>query len=115
MSIVNELKRKNKEKKGSRYQTQLNRLKAKGFATKNIENTVNESCLNIKDGAKSFAIYGEPQSGKTEMMIALTAKLLDEGYQIILQLPRKTCAFALHSSPTKITPFAAYPTTLQIQ
>jgi len=86
MSIVNELKRKNKEKKGSRYQTQLNRLKAKGFATKNIENTVNESSLNIKAGAKSFAIYGEPQSGKTEMMIALTAKLLDEGYQIIVHL-----------------------------
>ena len=31
-------------------------------------------------------IYGEPQSGKTEMMIALTARLLDEGARIIVVL-----------------------------
>jgi hypothetical protein len=31
-------------------------------------------------------IYGEPQSGKTEMMICLTAKLLDEGFEFILHL-----------------------------
>jgi hypothetical protein len=42
--------------------------------------------LNLKNGQRSFVIYGEPQSGKTEMMIALTAKLLDEGYKIIVAL-----------------------------
>ncbi len=31
-------------------------------------------------------IYGEPQSGKTEMMICLTAKLLDEGHSTIVHL-----------------------------
>jgi len=31
-------------------------------------------------------IYGEPQSGKTEMMICLTAKLLDGGRSFILHL-----------------------------
>ena len=31
-------------------------------------------------------IYGEPQSGKTEMMICLTAKLLDEGFHFVLHL-----------------------------
>jgi len=34
----------------------------------------------------SLVIYGEPQSGKTEMMICLTAKLLDEGHSIIVHL-----------------------------
>ena len=31
-------------------------------------------------------IYGEPQSGKTEMMICLTARLLDDGRMFILHL-----------------------------
>jgi DNA replication protein DnaC len=31
-------------------------------------------------------IYGEPQSGKTEMMICLTAKLLDDSRKFILHL-----------------------------
>ena len=33
-----------------------------------------------------MVIYGEPQSGKTEMMICLTAKLLDEGHRLIVHL-----------------------------
>ena len=37
-------------------------------------------------GTNSFVIYGEPQSGKTEMMICLTAKLLDDGYRIVIHL-----------------------------
>ena len=31
-------------------------------------------------------IFGEPQSGKTEMMIALNAKLIDEGAEVIINL-----------------------------
>ncbi len=31
-------------------------------------------------------IFGEPQSGKTEMMICLTAKLLDDGHKLIIHL-----------------------------
>jgi hypothetical protein len=31
-------------------------------------------------------IYGEPQSGKTEMMICLTAKLIDAGFNVVVHL-----------------------------
>ena len=33
-----------------------------------------------------MVIYGDPQSGKTEMMICLTAKLLDDGHRIVVHL-----------------------------
>jgi DNA replication protein DnaC len=36
--------------------------------------------------ARSFVIYGEPQSGKTEMMICLTAKLIDAGFGVVIHL-----------------------------
>ncbi len=46
-----------------------------------------EAADNIRQGlTRSFVIYGEPQSGKTEMMIALTARLLDDGHKIIVHL-----------------------------
>lgn len=58
-----------------------------GFYTASIEKTVEETIKNLKDReARSFVIFGEPQSGKTEMMIALNARLLDEGYPIIINL-----------------------------
>ncbi|MDH8080025.1 hypothetical protein QIG57_27070, partial [Klebsiella pneumoniae] len=42
---------------------------------------------NLKTAKKSsLIIYGEPQSGKTEMMICLTAKLLDDGHKTIVHL-----------------------------
>jgi len=31
-------------------------------------------------------IYGEPQSGKTEMMICLTARLIDIGANLVIHL-----------------------------
>ena len=59
----------------------------KGFDTSNIEDVVEEVSKNIfKEKCKALVIYGEPQSGKTETMIALTAKLLDEGKKHILLL-----------------------------
>ena len=70
----------------NRYQRRLSELVAAGKETSHIEHVVNESTKNIQKGEKSFVIYGEPQSGKTEMMIALTAKLLDEGSKIIIVL-----------------------------
>ena len=48
-----------------------------------MQSGVNETLKNIKNGAKSFVVYGEPQSGKTEFMIALVCKLLDEKYETI--------------------------------
>ena len=67
-----------------RYKTYLDSC---DFETKHISETVENSIKNLKQGkSKSFVIYGEPQSGKTSMMIALTAKLLDEGYKLIIIL-----------------------------
>ena len=70
-----------------RYAKQLQRLQGKGIAPACIEEAVTETIANLtKDKDLSLVIYGEPQSGKTEMMICLTAKLLDEGHSIIVHL-----------------------------
>ena len=70
----------------TRYERQLNRIRSQWKYTKNTESAVDEAIQNISDNCRSFVIYGEPQSGKTEMMIALTARLLDEGHKIIVIL-----------------------------
>jgi len=70
--------------KNQRYKKRLSQV---NFDTKNIEETVSEVEKNIFDNKeKSIVIYGEPQCGKTEMMIALTAKLLDRGLKHIVHL-----------------------------
>jgi Z1 domain/Type III restriction enzyme, res subunit len=70
-----------------RYERRIKRLQAEGFYTDSIESTVRSALENIEgDNAQSFVIYGEPQSGKTEMMIALTSRLLDAGRRIIVVL-----------------------------
>ncbi|MDD5218007.1 MAG: Z1 domain-containing protein [Candidatus Omnitrophica bacterium] len=69
-----------------RYKKQLERLKAEGINTVCIEKAVTDSIENLQKNITSFVIYGEPQSGKTEMMIALTSRLLDEGKKIIIVL-----------------------------
>ena len=52
-----------------------------------IEKAVSGAMENLSvEGRHSFVIYGEPQSGKTEMMICLTAKLFDEGYSFVVHL-----------------------------
>lgn len=69
------------------YQRQLKRIAAAGNSVDSIENAVRDTLKNLSTGGqKTFVIYGEPQSGKTEMMICLTARLLDEGRQFILHL-----------------------------
>lgn len=70
----------------SRYERRLAELKNQKKETQNIEEVVSYSIKNLKEGTKSFIIYGDPQCGKTEMMIALTAKLLDEGNKVIIVL-----------------------------
>lgn len=71
----------------SRYERRISELQAEGFYTDSIESAVNGALTNIQQHAtRSFVIYGEPQSGKTEMMIALTARLLDEGFNFIVVL-----------------------------
>lgn len=69
-----------------RYERQLARLKQAGQQVSSITEAVDRSIANIQAQEKSFVIYGEPQSGKTEMMICLTAKLLDSGFNLIIHL-----------------------------
>jgi Z1 domain len=69
------------------YERQLQRLRSGGKEVISIESAVRDAVRNLQErGARSFVIYGEPQSGKTEMMICLTAKLLDEGYSFVVHL-----------------------------
>lgn len=77
--------RKIAEKK-DRYKHQLQRLETLGKQTSCIEEAVAKASDNIAKGTRSFVIYGEPQSGKTEMMICLTAKLADQGAKVIIHL-----------------------------
>lgn len=71
----------------NQYGERIRFLKDKNLDTKSIEEAVTKTIANLKGGTgRSFVIYGEPQSGKTEMMIALNAKLLDEGKEVIVNL-----------------------------
>lgn len=71
----------------NQYERQLDRLRKAGKQVDCIEAAVRGSLVNVREkGCRSFVIYGEPQSGKTEMMICLTAKLLDEGHRFIVHL-----------------------------
>jgi hypothetical protein len=70
-----------------RYERQVERLHKANRCTDCVEKAVQGAMSNLAEpNARSFVIYGEPQSGKTEMMIALTAKLLDRGFKIIVIL-----------------------------
>jgi len=77
---------KNDKPLSQRYDKRLQQLKGANFVTSHIEETVNNAVKNLNDSIKSFIIYGSPQSGKTEMMIALTAKLLDLNNKIVIIL-----------------------------
>lgn len=68
------------------YEKRIKTLQEEGIDTKYIKKTINKSVENLDKNIKSFVIYGEPQSGKTELMIALTAKLLDKGNKTIIIL-----------------------------
>jgi Z1 domain len=71
----------------NQYERQLRRLIDQGKSVDSIEQAVRDALRNLAaPGRKSFVIYGEPQSGKTEMMICLTAKLLDDGRPFVLHL-----------------------------
>ena len=70
----------------TRYVLQLERLKEKNLDTKEIESTVESTVRHLKNRVQSLVIYGEPQSGKTEMMICLASRLLDEGHKCVVIL-----------------------------
>lgn len=69
------------------YGNRIRTLQENSIDTYSIESTVEQTISNLKHkDSRAFVIFGEPQSGKTEMMIALNARLLDEGYRIIINL-----------------------------
>lgn len=69
------------------YEDRIATLHNRGIDTSSIQSTIGKTISNLKQKeSRSFVIFGEPQSGKTEMMIALNAKLLDEGYRVIINL-----------------------------
>lgn len=76
-----------RDEESDQYERQLKRLTGGGKDVACIEQAVRNAIDALqKDKGRSFVIYGEPQSGKTEMMICLTAKLLDNGHQFIVHL-----------------------------
>ncbi|MEA2954050.1 MAG: hypothetical protein QOJ96_3570 [Alphaproteobacteria bacterium] len=70
----------------NRYEVQLSRLRDAGKQISCITDAVEKSLDNIEAKERSFVIYGEPQSGKTEMMICLTARLVDSGFSVVVHL-----------------------------
>lgn len=80
-------KYKAKAKLRARYEVQLDRLKREKRQTDCIEAAVEGALTKLSTASPaSLVIYGEPQSGKTEMMICLTARLLDLGYSVVVHL-----------------------------
>jgi len=80
INLVDHKKSENK----SRYENSLLMLRGVGWDTSFIESTIADSLDNIDNNIKSFVIYGEPQCGKTGMMISLTAAILDKGFKIVI-------------------------------
>jgi hypothetical protein len=69
------------------YKKQLNRVKDRGEQTDCIDDAVGDAIKKLPSASGgSLVIYGDPQSGKTEMMICLTARLLDQGHKVIVHL-----------------------------
>lgn len=73
----------NQSRNANRYAKRLDSLRRKSWDTTHIKSGVDKVINNLASGAKSLVIYGEPQSGKTEVMIALTCALLDSGVKTI--------------------------------
>lgn len=69
------------------YKKQLARVKKRGRQTDMIAEAVDETIKKVPTASNgSLVVYGDPQSGKTEMMICLTAGLLDSGHKTIVHL-----------------------------
>lgn len=71
------------QKNAKCYEARIDRLKQMGRDPSLIQQGIADVLRVLEQGHKSFVVYGEPQSGKTEFMIALVCKLLDMGRQTI--------------------------------
>lgn len=83
MSVQDLIRLLNESESESRYHNRLAKLRSLGRDTRIIENGISDTIQVLEVGEKSFVVYGEPQSGKTEFMIALVCKLLDIGHRTI--------------------------------
>jgi hypothetical protein len=71
----------------NQYAKQLNRIVAGGQKTDCIDDAVTGVIASLQSHrSRALVVYGDPQSGKTEMMICLTARLLDQGSRTIVHL-----------------------------
>ncbi len=55
----------------NRYERRISAITAGGKEVVQIKSVVENAVTNVANDQKSFVIYGEPQSGKTEMMNCL--------------------------------------------
>ena len=83
MSILDEIKSSISTERTLIYQNRVNFLKERLGNISHLTKGVDDVMKNLENGEDSFVIYGEPQSGKTELMLALTCRLLDQGYENI--------------------------------
>ena len=67
----------------SAFKNRINTLRGLGHDITIYEDGVGQVSQNLENGAKSLVVYGEPQSGKTEVMIALVCRLLDDDRKTI--------------------------------
>ena len=65
------------------YPQRIKSLTERGRNPAPIEIGIADTLKVLEANARSFVIYGEPQSGKTEFMIALVCKLIDLQYKTI--------------------------------
>ncbi|MDA9189952.1 hypothetical protein N9P07_00795 [Alphaproteobacteria bacterium] len=73
----------NNKKNEVTFPKRISSLKSRGRDTDMIEKGISQVVQTLESNTRSFIVYGEPQSGKTEFMIALTCKLVDLNYQTI--------------------------------
>lgn len=80
MSLIQDLKNSTRD---SAFNSRIHYLNSIERDTTIIQDGIRQISENLRNGARSLVVYGEPQSGKTEFMIALVCRLLDEGQKTI--------------------------------
>ena len=83
MSMEDILRQLELEQGEACYPERIKSLIARDRDPSPIEKGIEKTLKVLDEGARSFVIYGEPQSGKTEFMIALVCKLIDLQYKTI--------------------------------
>ena len=81
MDLIEQLEKRARNRKA--YEHRIEYLANQEWETDIIKEGVDDVISELNKGNKSIVVYGEPQSGKTEFMIALVCYLLDEGRKSI--------------------------------